>query len=864
MAIIQISKIQQRSGNLVDLPQLDEAQFGWATDAKKLFIGKTTGNIENIEVLTSYSNISFSQIDGSDGGNFNISNATNGQILTYVELTNTWENWTGNASQLSNSKIQLGDVSNISIEGGATGYVLETDGVGNLAWTSKGTLRSAIYGLSNATPIIMTVENTTPYTNKLPVTISGANADNANSIVNGQTFFVKLSVDFPTTGNVELYTSSNLDMANAAVGTGLNNYVSNSGIATALLSAGVVPNAGGSVNTIQFNNSGILDGSANFTFSGGNLVTLNGNLIAGNVNGGNLVSANYVSGVLTTASQPNITATGVLANLSISGNINVGDINVSGNIIPTANVTYNLGNSTNAFKDLYLSGTSISLGTQTITSNVNGVILSNTVFASALSITGNADIGNINTSGTISSTGTATVGNLSTGGTITSTGTATVGNLTTSGTITSTGTATVGNLTTGGTITSTGNIAGGNLTTNGNVTANNISATGNVTAANFIGSGNGSPTINSASTLTISANSGVTLGNVTILSTGSNTTAGTIVGNWTLDGSFNASGNLGTSGNLSSTGNLNITGNMTIATSPVLNSKFGVISSGRLLGVYTNRVGIGSYYADYNGTNDITSADATSVSRLGTILDTGIASSNTSVAFGTSYGSNPAGLAFVSGTAQDVLRIATGLPPTYTGNINAVLLGYPSGGPRILVQNYALVDDSPNTITHVATTHKFVGELSTTNITTGANTTAGSLTGNWTLTAGSQLQATYADLAEYYEADATYEPGTVLEFGGLKEVTLAEDETTKVAGVVSTNPAYVMNTNCKGFAVAIALQGRVPVKVKGNIKKGDMMVSAGDGFARPTNSPKLGTIIGKALADFNGIEGIIEIAVGRL
>ncbi len=128
MAIIQISKIQQRSGNLVDLPQLDEAQFGWATDAKRLFIGKTSPN-ENIEVLTSYSNISFSQIDGSDGGNFNIANATNGQVLTYVSTTNTWENWpsTDILTANANFKLDLGDVGNIKMDGGATGYILETD-----------------------------------------------------------------------------------------------------------------------------------------------------------------------------------------------------------------------------------------------------------------------------------------------------------------------------------------------------------------------------------------------------------------------------------------------------------------------------------------------------------------------------------------------------------------------------------------------------------------------------------------------------------------------------------------------------------------------------------------------------------------
>lgn len=157
-----------------------------------------------------------------------------------------------------------------------------------------------------------------------------------------------------------------------------------------------------------------------------------------------------------------------------------------------------------------------------------------------------------------------------------------------------------------------------------------------------------------------------------------------------------------------------------------------------------------------------------------------------------------------------------------------------------------------------------LGVLTTTEITTGAAATAGTIEGTWTLTAGSTLQATYADLAECYVSDEDYEPGTVLEFGGEYEVTIAEDETTRVAGVVSSNPAYIMNSNLHGeHVVALALAGRVPCKVRGNIRKGDMMISAGNGYARPTHSPKMGTIIGKSLEDFNG-EGIIEIVVGRL
>jgi hypothetical protein len=157
------------------------------------------------------------------------------------------------------------------------------------------------------------------------------------------------------------------------------------------------------------------------------------------------------------------------------------------------------------------------------------------------------------------------------------------------------------------------------------------------------------------------------------------------------------------------------------------------------------------------------------------------------------------------------------------------------------------------------------GYVQTGTLTTGANTTAGNITGNWSLSTGSRLVATYADLAEYYEADAPYEPGTVVAFGGDKEVTIAEDGTTKVAGIVSTNPAYVMNSACVGeYTVALALQGRVPCKVRGNIKKGDMLISAGYGFACPAPSPVLGSVIGKSLENFDGIEGIIEVAVGRL
>jgi hypothetical protein len=125
--------------------------------------------------------------------------------------------------------------------------------------------------------------------------------------------------------------------------------------------------------------------------------------------------------------------------------------------------------------------------------------------------------------------------------------------------------------------------------------------------------------------------------------------------------------------------------------------------------------------------------------------------------------------------------------------------------------------------------------------------------------------AQYADLAEKYVADASYAPGTVVVFGGTHEVTVnATDADRKVAGVVSTNPSYIMNAGLEAEHVAtVALTGRVPCIVVGPVRKGDMMVTAGLGRARAEQDPQVGTVIGKALEDFDGVEGTIEVVVGR-
>ena len=583
MAIVQISKIQHRTGNLIDLPQLSDAELGWASDANRLFIGTTPP--QNIEVLTSYSTISFSQIDGSANANLNLSNVVNGQILSYDSSSVTWTNKGGNASApgnsayYSNTNIHLGNVSNVKIGGGVNGYVLQTDGSGNLSWTEQlaGTPGNGLPGGAN-TQIQFNdggfFGGTTGFTFDkvsgavaIPGTVSVSNTVTATRLISNI-----------ATGTAPFTVTSTTQVANLNVAT--------AGLATFATTANSVAgaNVSGQVGNALIAGTVYTAAQPNIT-STGTLTSLavTGNISAGNVSAttftGALSGAATTAGTVTTAAQPNITSVGTLTSLTVGGHI-----------IPSADITYDLGNSTNAFRDLYLSGNTIRLGNggATITANSTAVI-----------ITG----------------------------------------------------------------------PGGSA--------------------------------------------------VPVKPGGANT------------------------------------------------------------------------QVQYN--------------------DDGI------------FGGNP-GMVFNEGTT------------TLTVNNFAVL-------------NTANLANSTLTVKA---------------ITTGANNIAGTITGDWSLTAGSQLRATYADLAEYYEADQQYEPGTVLEFGGDKEVTLAEDGTSRVAGVVSTNPAYAMNANCQGISVAIALQGRVPTKVRGTIHKGDMMVSGGNGFARPSSAPQMGTVIGKALENFDGIEGVIEVAVGRL
>lgn len=125
--------------------------------------------------------------------------------------------------------------------------------------------------------------------------------------------------------------------------------------------------------------------------------------------------------------------------------------------------------------------------------------------------------------------------------------------------------------------------------------------------------------------------------------------------------------------------------------------------------------------------------------------------------------------------------------------------------------------------------------------------------------------AQYADVAEKYSTDAIYEAGTVVVIGGDAEATQStQAKDHKVLGIISTEPAVKMNQSTEGQDVA--LLGRVPCKVVGQINRGDLLVSsstpghaqAWDGHFAP------GAVIGKALeAKDTDDAGVIEVAVGR-
>jgi hypothetical protein len=576
----------------------------------------------------------------------------------------------------------------------------------------------------------------------------------------------------------------------------------------------------------------VSDTSATTTITGDLVVTGNAT-ITGNV------ATNQIQNGSSAVQIP--TANGNV-NFDINGADNVytfGQFNMlaAANITPTANVTYDLGTTTQRWKDLYLANSTIYLGNAQISANTTSLILTNpqggqTILSGATSaitgasvsvtgnITGNYILGNGSQLTGIDATsiqnGTSSVSVIASGGNVraniagATVTTTYASGLAVTGLVSATGTVTGGNIVTAGLVSATGTITGGNINC-----AGNVGITGSLLVS-------GVPPFNSVAITgaTISAAGNVTGGN--LLTAGLISATGNITG-----------GNILINGSAVITGNLNVQGTETIFNvgNITVNDKDIIVANNVTGGANVDGAGIQAGNPA-TATWFFNNATTSWQSNIGITPTT-----NGTLSLGGA--SNYWGSAFVTNVSltgniidSGALTISTGsngnitLAPNGTGNVNI-------GG----------------------------------NIMPTANATAniGSATLSFNTIFAKATSAQYADLAEKYTADAEYAPGTVLVFGGTHEVTVnAVDSDRKVAGVVSTNPSYIMNAGLEAEHVAtVALTGRVPCMVVGTVRKGDMMVTAGLGRARAEADPQVGTVIGKALEDFDGTEGTIEVVVGR-
>ena len=585
------------------------------------------------------------------------------------------------------------------------------------------------------------------------------------------------------TGNI----TANYFIGNGSALTGLTASSNANSLTGTVLAANVVTSSLTSLGTLT-------SLSVSGTVTSGNLTAAGTVSAAGNISGGNISATNYIS-----------------VTISAIGNITGGNIGTGGQLTATGNIVtsrFFVGNGSQLTGIAASSVDASGLTGNTLSATVLYSSLTTVGTLTSLSVSNNIQGGNLKTAGLISASGTVTGGNILTGGNISATANVTGGNVSTGGLVSATGNVTGGNVSTGGLVSATGNVTGGNVSTGGLV-----SATGNVTGGNL----RATTDINAGGNVTATSHTG------TSVSVTANITGGNIV----TSGQISATGTI-TGGNLSVT---NIAGTLTTA------SQTNITSIGTL--------GALAVTANVTGGNILTGG---SISAGGNITGayilgngsqlTGLAASygNANVVANlVALGSNP-----VSSTGNVTggnLRATTDI--NAGGNINGSNLSVGTG----IVSVGSVINNNANGVGNIGSSGTYF------------NTVFAKAT-----------SAQYADLAECYLGDAYYVPGTVVSFGGPNEITFCDsDQDPAVAGVVSTTPAYSMNTGLTGeHVVSVALMGRVPCEVQGPVTKGALMVAAGNGRARAQLNPAAGTIIGKALESFDGDVGTIEIVVGRV
>ena len=592
---------------------------------------------------------------------------------------------------------------------------------------------------------------------------------------------------------------------------------------------------------------------------------------------------------------------------------NVAIVSATGNITSD---TFFIGNGSQLTGVIAAAPTAILNGTTNVTAAASGnanVSIAGTGNVAVFTTAGLDITGIVSASGNVTASAFVGAGTGLTGTAASLTvGTATSAtSATTAGTVT---TAAQGNITSVGNLTSlsvVGNTIGGNLISLGDISASGaISAGGNVAGVFIIGDGGFLSNVTAVSNVSVSQiQNGTTIlridgsgGNIIMDVDGVTDLMMFQPDGLELTGNANVTGNVN-SANIYLTGRFIAAGNVTggnITTGGLL------VSTANIQGTNVNAGQQMSAVGNITGGNVLTGGliSATGLITGGNVSTTGnvtagtLTTTNSIINSAISTSGNVTGANILTGgivsaaaniTGGNVIAVGIFSGPTAniagnvnTGNVNTVLVSATgnvnSANAYVSGRFLAIGNVSGGNITtvgQIVTTGNVTGGnvISTGIISAGGNVTGAnfltggliSATGTVTGTSfiGTATSAQYADLAENYLADADYEPGTVLAFGGSAEVTVASDESKRVAGIVSTHPAHLMNSHLAGeHVVALALIGRVPCKVRGSIKKGDMLVSAGDGYARPKQEPIMGTVIGKALESSNG-DNIIEVVVGR-
>jgi hypothetical protein len=831
-------------------------------------------NITSVGTLTNLAvtgNITASNVYANSGtvgattliGTLNANSNSQPNITTIGTLSTLTVTGNSNLGNIATANIFSGDgglLTNVSVAAGTS----IINGTSNVAVSLNSNVSTSVAGNANVFVVTGTGANSNGYfTVSGNITSGNANLGNAATA----SYFIG-------SGN----NLSNIQASNITGSIANATYATNAGSATtatsATTAATVTTNAqpnitsvgtlttldvNGTVTAVAFTaNTGV------FTGNGNGLTNLVGANVTGTVaNATYAVSAGSATtaGTVTTNAQPNITSTGTLTSLTVSGNVTSGNVYAN---TGTIGAQYLSGDGSNITNITVGAGSSLVNGTSNVIVYNNGNVTT--------SVAGNANIvtvtgTGVNIAGTLNATGTISSnlsGNFS--GNVT---TAAQGNITSLGTLTGLTVNGTSNLGPVGNVTITGGSANYFLMTNGSGTLTWTSAAlapvpGSNTQVVFNDGGAYSANSNLTFNKTNGLLTATLLGGTLTTNAQPNITS---VGSLT---SLIVNGNINTA-NASVTGVLIVTANITTpqfisnvatGTSPLI-----VTSTTQVANLNVATAGLATFATTANSVaganvsgavsfattaNAVAGANVSGAVSFATTANS-VAGANVSGAVSFATAANSVAGANVSGTVSSATSATTAGTVTTAAQPNITSVGTLTG----LTLSGTLtgaVQIGTGTATHFGTA-----------LTTGANSTAGTITGNWSLSAGSRLNATYADLAEKYVADAEYYPGTVLVFGGEHEVTLSTaSDSFRVAGVVTTNPAYTMNNDCMGEHIAtIALQGRVPVKVIGPVYKGDLLVSSENGHAIANNIARAGTIIGKSLENFTDTSGVIEVAVGR-